>query len=144
MSRKKGRAGGRRGGFLAKARTSGSSFLRKLGFGKNSFTVSNAVIAASAIVPVVLPAQTVVNSSPWDVLTGKYNPALSMGQRISLALASYAHTALGYSALLKDVHGGTPAPATKGIGVLGVGTGVAMKIAGKFINPMMSGSPVKL
>lgn len=118
--------------------------MRIIGFTKGGFHVSNAVIIAGAIIPAILPAQTAANSSPVDVLTGKYNPNLTMAQRANLAFASYVHTGLGYSALLKDVHGGSPNTKTQGFGVMAVGGGVAMKFASKFVNPFLGASPVKL
>lgn len=141
-NRRRGRRYGRR--FARAARSGGSKVMRMFGFSKGGFRVSNAVIIAGALVPAVVPAQSVANSSPIDVLTGKYNSALTMGQRVSLALASYAYTGLGYKTLLVNVHGGSPNAYTGGLGVVGVGSGVALKFAGKFINPMMAGSPVKL
>lgn len=118
------------------------------GFKKDGFHASDAIIAGSALATFFIPG-LVVNSvgySPMDILANKNNVAPTMGDKVRLSLASAAWTGMGIKANnfgggLTVGYNNTP---TAGIAGMGVVAGVGMKLAGKFVNPWMRGSAIKL
>jgi len=147
-SRRKGR--GRAWGRRAKrgVRRAVGMGPRLFGFKKDGFHASDAVIVGSALSTIFIPGLVVnnVGYSPMDILANKNNIAPTMGDKVRLSLASAGWTAMGIKANnfgggLTVGYNNTP---TSGIAGFGVLAGCAMKIAGKFVNPWMRGSAIKL
>lgn len=120
-------------------RRGGSRIMRMFGVGRSSFHVSNAIIMGGVVATAILPATSDPNSSVVGILSGSGSFA---GQPLSQRLQNAANAAM-------VVGLGRGAPGTtygvyKGAGGLLVVSGAGMKIAGKFVNPLMAGSPVKL
>ena len=143
MARRKGRRIGRRYGrrLAHGARRAGSRVMRTIGITPTGIKASRLIIAASLGYGSVVPS---VNG--WSAIgallnRGPNNATLpSFGDRIRVAGECYANAMLGVK-----LAGTTSTYTNSGIGAMGVGAGVAMGIAGKFINPLaLSGSAVKL
>lgn len=140
MARRRfGRKGGRRYArrFARGARRGGSKMLGMFGFRRNGFSASNAVIMGGMLYGLVAPSTT-QGASPITALTDATVPKI--GDRVKNSAACLLYNGLG----INMTGSTTMNTANSAIMAKAVGFGVGLKIAGKFINPMMSGSPVKL
>ena len=140
MARRRGRKGGRRY-FGRRARRSVGRALtmgpRMFGFTKSGFKASRAIMAGSALATTFVPAYG--NESAISQIF-KTQPLES---KIKGALACMLWTGLGWN--VPALSGNTTGKAeTKAICGMGVAAGAGLAIAGKMINPMLRGSPVKL
>lgn len=137
MAFKKRKSRGRRYGkrIAHGARRAAMSTTRMMGFQKDGFHGSNALITLGALYGLVNPVFS--GYSAADYLTGRVT-GLSMSQRLSGAGKAYCVSMLGV--------GGDPGATVTNAGRAGmaVGAGIGLKIVGKFVNPMIRGSPVKL
>ena len=108
------------------------------GFSKSGFKVSRAIMAGSAVMTPFIPAyggQSAVNCL--------MKPNYPLQSKLKEALGCMLWVGLGQN--VQALTGNTTGQAeTKGITGMGVVAGVGVGLAGKFVNPMLRGSPVKL
>jgi len=145
MARRKGtrsRRYGRR--FAGGVKRGGNKMLRMFGVSKGGIHAGRMLAAGSLAIAPFIPARgTGADTySAVDYLVGKGAAAgQSMSTRVKNAAASMLYVTMG-SEKLFDTTGSIAA--NKAICGYGIGAGVGIMIAGKFVNPMLSGSPVKL
>lgn len=108
---------------------------RMLGIGKGGVKLSNLMIVGSA-----LGGLFVKTYNGWSAAGAAFAKGVpwSMQDRAFIAANAYAHALTG---LKFDPEGSYSNSAYAG---MGVAAGVGAKIAGRFVNPMLSGSPIKL
>jgi hypothetical protein len=114
---------------------------RLVGFKKDGFHVSDAIIAGGLIVPAFLDATTPGSSAVNAILgTGAY-AGQDFSQRAVNAVNSYCINTLGVEISGKSLPGAPNA----GVGGKAVLAGVGIKFAGKIVvNKFLAGSAVKM
>jgi len=139
--RRKGAKRGRRYGRRAygAVRRGGSKFMSMFGLKKDGLHVSDAVIIGGVAATFLLPSTGTANSSALGIMLGKGSySSLTWDKRAEQAMIAAARVGLNYN-MVPGMTGGYP-----GMGGYAVAGGVGMKVAGKFVNPLMRGSAVKL
>ena len=114
--------------------------MRAIGVSKTGIHAGKMLIAGSLAISPFIEART--GYSAFDYLVGKDNAAgQPMGKRIQNAAASILYVTIGSEALFD-----TPGSVTKNRAICGMGVaaGAGITMAGKFVNPMLAGSAVKL
>ena len=146
--KRKGKKGRRRWGMKARrgARRALTMGPRLFGFEKGGFKVSKAVMAGSALATLIVPGITISGTkySAVDAIMNKNNIAPTMTNKLNIALFSMASTGLGVALPVGGLSSSYQTTDTKGICGMGVVAGAAMGMAGKFVNPWLRGSAVKL
>jgi len=145
-SRRKGR--GRAWGRKARhaARRGLTMGPRLFGFEKGGFKVSKAIMSGSALATLIVPGMTVngKNYSAIDIIMNKDAIAPTMTNKLNSSLFSMASVGLGVALPVGGLTSSYQTPTTKGICGMGLIAGAALGMAGKFVNPWVRGSPVKL
>lgn len=156
MSRKGRKSGGRRnyGRRAAGAvRRGGNKVLRAFGINKGSINVGKTVMGLSVVVPAFIPSafDGTTYQSPIGCLTGAGGfSGDSFVTRMQRGLACYTWNTIGYRLPMVGFLGSnTSAPTglattARGLGGMALLGGAGLTLAGKFINPMLAGSAVKL
>lgn len=140
MARRK-RMGRRRYGrrFARGAGRGVSKMARMVGFTKNGINVGKMVaFGALAVSPFV---KCFNGKSAADMLV---EPTFTMNQKLMHAAACMEIVGLGTTKLVTATGSSGPTLTNKGIVGWGVLGGAGLHVAGKFVNPWLSGMPVKL
>ena len=148
MVRRKGRKGSRRYGrrFAGGVRRGGNKMLRAFGVTSGGIRAGRMLAAGSLAIAPFIASRTGTDGatySAFDYIAGKGAAGTqSVSDRVKNAAASMLYVTIGSDKLFGNSTGNITS--NKALAGYGIGAGIGLTIAGKFVNPMMAGVPVKL